>query len=441
MNFDLLTQDAETSISPHASGSLSTSKPISTAMQSFFNNNRTPPSVRKASWIELSREAAEHNVGQIRNHIPVGCGLAVVLKGNAYGHGLVAMFELLQDLVDCFVVFNADEAMQLRKKEVEKSLTQKRILIMGPVTKDELFLCAAENIEMVLDSDWAGYLSELKDKKLCVRTHIHLDTGMNREGFQVSNLEELLAFIKNFPAWSDVLSIQGVMSHFIDPFDDDPRKSGLSGEELQRRKTISTVQITKFHEGTDKLKQILNLNDIPRHISASNSIFANPPGTHTFDMVRIGLMAYGLRSREAPLNHPIQLKPVLKWKCQSIAIKVLPKDADIGYGAKVQTKEVSVIGVFPVGYADGLSACPIKEKAWPIVNGQRCNILGVMMNHTEIDLTHLNLPLDPHKQTMVEVEFTVAKSYETVYHDYTKIACHLQRDIIPYEKHNLRSRL
>jgi alanine racemase len=449
MSFDrqALTKDSESSISQGSMNASATiisngntvvnSQPISTAIQSFFNNRRAQPSARKASWIELSREAAEHNVGQIRNQIPVGCGLAVVLKGNAYGHGLVPMFKLLQDLADCFVVFTADEAMLLRKTEIEIGITQKRILIMGPVTKEELFLCAQSNIEMVLDSEWAEYLTELKDKKLRVLTHIHLDTGMNREGFQVSNLEAHLAFIKDFPAWSDVLSIKGVMSHLIDPFDEDPRKLWLTSDECKERKDITTVQITKFDEGTDKLKSMLNLNEIPRHICASLSILANPIGRYTYDMVRIGLMVYGLWSRGESMNPWRVLKPVLKWKCKSIAIKVLPKDADIGYGAKVQTKRVSVVGVFPVGYSDGLRT-PDEEKAEllsALVNGQHCNVLGVMMNHTEIDLTELNLPLDLLKQPPVEAEFTVAKSNDTVYQDYTKIASHLLRNIIPYEKH------
>lgn len=415
-------------------------------------------SMSTASWIELDRSAVTHNVNTMRESLSPHCKLAAVLKGNAYGHGLIPMFTMVQALVDCIVVFNPQEALAIRTAESHTKHAPKRLLILGPVTKDDIIACAAANIEMVLDASWAEHLAQLHAMKLNVRTHIHLDTGMTREGFDALHIENELAFLKKFKSWRKVIKVCGVMSHLGD--------ADNSGGTL-----LADKQLAIFNHSVTRLQQFLGLKSIERHVDASGGSFLHPEAN--FDMVRCGITLYGhwpsnkaymmqyaaYNKRHAwaiddlvergsfyqkfPTDvnpnmpqiielarsfNPPSLKPVLTWKCRSQVVKYVAEKRYVGYGCNAQCDKDSIVAVFPVGYSDG---CPDPACFHIMIQGQKAPVLAVMMNHLVADVTHLNLSRDLLHKTQLEAELCVVDESKTngIYHPITRIGAHLERRI------------
>lgn len=149
-----------------------------------------------ASWIELSRKAFENNVKIYKKLIKSNALLGCVLKGNAYGHGFLHVLEMVHEKIDLIFVINPLDAYGVREYEVQKSLPKKRVVVLGAISPQEALVCAQKDIEVVVDgAHWANYVQtfqKAKNKKdfKPVCAHIHMDTGLGREGFTLENLAQ-----------------------------------------------------------------------------------------------------------------------------------------------------------------------------------------------------------------------------------------------------------
>ena len=408
------------------------------------------------SSIQLNRAAVIHNVASLRQILPLRTKLAAVLKGNAYGHGLVPMYQLVEPLVECIAVFNAEEALTVRKVE-KKDAPQKRLLILGPVSLQDILHCAKANIEMVLDASWKNHLPKLQELTTPIRVHIHLDTGLTREGFDALRVEEELLFLSEFIKKHKVIQVVGVMSHLGDADD--------SAERLFAQK-----QIAIFNHGVTRLQTLLGVQSLERHIDASNGSLLHADAA--YEMVRCGSTLYGQPSfkamaslsitehrkfqadlevaaggasnfyrppaRESDMEpilevtrafEPITFEPVLSWTCLSQTIKLTTEDRFVGYGCNVACSKDRTLAVFPVGIADG---CTDSKALQIFIQDKKCPILAIMMNHIIVDVTELKLPKEKLQHTQLEATLrpqAPGNDRPPIY-ELSRIGAHLPRKII-----------
>lgn len=390
----------------------------------------------KAAWIELNANAFKSNIKVYRNVLNSQTLLGCVLKGNAYGHGFQEALSILHKCVDIIFVISPIDAFKIRKYEVSHALPQKRVMILGAISSHEAVLCAEQEIEATIaDTAWDDAKVKLQDlatkqgkefKKL--KGHIHVDTGLGREGFTLDKLEEKLEFLKQLSAW---VQVQGVMTHF-------------SNVEDVTTQDYALKQVEGLNKAHAIISKTLELpHKLEKHVAQSAASLILP-ASHG-DLARVGIGLYGLwPSRETKLSTVVmlkqlpQLQPVLTWKCRSQSVKLIPAGSYIGYGCSFRAERNLRIGLFPVGYFDGYPRL-LSGSAHLLVNAHRCKILGrVMMNHIIVDLTEATRDESPVVATLLgrDGEETVSAEMladwaQTInYEIVARIGAHLKRLVV-----------
>jgi alanine racemase len=129
------------------------------------------------------------------------------------------------------------------------------------------------------------------------------------------------------------------------------------------------------------------IGGIPGQVSLANSAaILNFPQSHR-DLVRPGMMLYGVSPCENRTAFEIGLRPAMTLACDLIAINRVSKGETIGYGAAFRCPKDMVIGVAAIGYGDGYPR-QAKNGTPVLVNGQRTNLVGrVSMDMVTVDLT------------------------------------------------------
>lgn len=334
-----------------------------------------PPS--SASWIELDAASLRANVELFRSFARGSPRLGAVLKGNAYGHGLNELLPVTQPLVDVIYVIAADDALRVRELERQAGLEPRQVVVLGAVTADEALQLARAQVDVVIaDRAWSDVAVRLRSEGLRLACHVHIDTGLGREGFTLAQIPEELGFLRET---ADVLEVRGALTHFANVED-------VTEQDYARAQTQA------FDEAHDRLLRLLGLDRLQRHVAASAAALLMPDVR--YEAVRVGIALYGLwPSPETRLSARLVLKevprlhPVLSWRCRSQAVKWLPEGAFVGYGCTYRCPQPTRVAVLPVGYFDGYPRI-VSGKAHVLVNGQRCPVLGrVMMNHLVVDVT------------------------------------------------------
>ncbi|NQT79555.1 MAG: alanine racemase [Candidatus Aminicenantes bacterium] len=325
-------------------------------------------------WVEIDSSALSHNIHQFRKLIGENRKLLVMVKANAYGHGIMEVSDIaLRAGADWLGVDSLEEGLFLRKKGFNcPILTVGYIPLEGlkeAVTND--LRITVYNLEAV--SQLAAICRQLNKKALL---HVKVETGTFRQG--VSG-EEVLSFIHKIQEFPELV-LEGLSSHFANIEDTTDH-------------TYAQFQLKNFNNILHELKK--NNIKIPiKHISCSASAILFPE-TY-FDMVRAGISIYGLwSSKETYLScllqkrKPLLLKPVLSWKTRIAQIKKVPKDSFIGYGCTYRTTRATVLAVLPVGYYDGYSR-GLSNSSYVLIRGQRAPIRGrVAMDFIMADITDI----------------------------------------------------
>ena len=115
------------------------------------------------------------------------------------------------------------------------------------------------------------------------------------------------------------------------------------------------------------------------------------------DMVRIGIMQYGLwPSPEAFVNylnvskkHIDPLRRVISWKSKVMSIRKVTQGQFIGYGNSYMASENMKIAVVPIGYAHGYSRT-LSNQGRVLISGYRCQVIGTInMNMMLVDVSEI----------------------------------------------------
>mgnify|MGYP002376655751 CR=1 FL=1 len=317
--------------------------------------------------VNINLDAIRSNINEIRRHLKKDTKLMVIVKADAYGHGAVAVSKALENgLADAFGVAIIEEAVELRKAGITKP-----ILILGFTPKEQFDLVVSYDvIQTVYQYEMAQELSKeaIKQGKTA-KIHIKVDTGMSRLGF--SDSQESITEIKKISTLKG-LYIEGIFSHFANA--DEKDKSSVND------------QIRRFN---DFYRQLENEGiHIPiRHMANSAGVIEFPNAQ--YEMVRCGIITYGLYPSEY-VNHSFaNLIPAMELKSHVVYIKEVPPGTGISYGSTYITKRKTKVATIPVGYADGYSR-NLSNVGKVIIRGKYAPIIGrICMDYFMVDVTDI----------------------------------------------------
>jgi alanine racemase len=328
-------------------------------------------------WAEIDLDAIARNCRYVQHLIPSSSRFMAVVKGNAYGHGSVPVAQTaLANGADCLGVARLEEGLRLRRAGI-----QAPILIFGltPVTCLTTLLdynliptMASEEMAQAF-SDQAGRLG------IQLPVHLKIDTGMGRLGLGAVPLPgETAAY--HPPALAQVqkvcrlpgLQFEGIYTHMAQADADDL--------------THARGQIQCF---TSLLQDLAaeGLEFPVRHMANSAGVL-QLPSSH-LDLVRPGLMLYGLSPRPHDPAVTDPLHPAMTLKAQIAQVKKVAPGFKISYGSTFTTDRESTIATIPVGYADGYFRM-LSNAGHMLVHGQRARIAGrICMDQAMLDVSHI----------------------------------------------------
>jgi alanine racemase len=320
-------------------------------------------------WVEIDAEAPDWNLRQLRACSSGRRLFCAVVKGNAYGHGVREMAELLPS-ADWFGVNSLDEGLELRALGVERP-----VLLVGHVPLDRLEEAVAADLRLtVYNRETLRRLRGMDLPRSPVRLHLMVETGTWRQGIQP---EEAVGFAREALDIPGV-ELEGVATHYANIEDT-----------LNHR--YASGQLDRFRRASRLLEEA-GIHPPIRHTActAATILFEK---TH-FDMFRAGVGLYGLwPSRETYLSaissgRPVpDLRPVLTWKTRIAQLKEVPEGSYVGYGCTYRTTRRTLMAVLPVGYADGYDRS-LGNRGWVLVRGRRAHLMGrVCMNLIMVDVT------------------------------------------------------
>ncbi|HIV48304.1 alanine racemase [uncultured Helicobacter sp.] len=343
------------------------------------------------SEILLDSQAFFHNLTLISQHLKTystSTRLALVLKDNAYGHGLREIATLARDfgVQDVFVKTHCEA------KIVQSLFGSITILYGMPQEPLAPNMAIAINNKEILESLCPGQRVELK-----------VNTGMNRNGISPDEVEEYITLIAQ-----KGLELFGVFSH-----------NGY-GDEVGEDFALGCEN---FHTLKDKVASICAGLGIvlPRFhmLNSSGTLRA----THIDDdLVRVGIAAYGYLECDIDLEIATQLKPVASLWADRISRKILPKGAKIGYGGKSVLAQESVISTYDVGYGDGLYRVN-EHKNLHTADGQR------ILPRTSMDC--FSCASDMPRICVFDNASLVAREFDTIsYEVLTRLSPFIKRTIV-----------
>ena len=330
-----------------------------------------------SSTIYLDQKALANNIDYIRSLKGGETLLSSVLKANAYGHGIPQMVMALQKLkVGHFSVFSSFEAREVFR-EATGDFT---IMIMGDIARGDEDWVIKNEVDFFVFNFYRleRMLAKAKKFNKKINIHVEVETGMNRTGFNKSQWKQLVEYLKKN---SGSIHIKGICTHF-------------AGAE-------SIANYKRIHDQRKTFKKALGFfkdNGISPeriHCSCSAAMLSFPQAN--YDMVRIGILQYGLwPSRETFISHMTKkkleddpLEPVLSWKSYIMDTKKVKKGVHIGYGTTYLAETDMVIAAVPVGYGYGYDR-DLSNQGRVIVGNNRLSVIGIVnMNMLLIDITQI----------------------------------------------------
>ena len=303
-----------------------------------------------------------HNYNEIKKQIPHGTAVMPVIKADAYGHGALTFANLLKDEADYFAVATVDEAVELRIKGITNP-----ILVLGhtfseeqeDAVKNDIILTVTSYEDAVSISDIAKALG--KEAKV----HIAVDTGMRRIGFKSE--EESVAIIEKIASLKNI-KIDGVFTHFATADEAD--------------KSFTKVQAKRFFDFVKELDA-----GYIRHCGNSAAIMQHKETS--FDMMRPGIILYGLYPSDEVDKSVLELKPVMELVSHVSYVKDIEKGDAVSYGRTFVADKKMRIATIPVGYADGYPRL-LSNKGRVIINGKYAPIVGrICMDQFMVDVTDI----------------------------------------------------
>lgn len=318
------------------------------------------------AYVEIDLSNLEHNVNVLRKAMPPKCELMAVVKAQAYGHGTHQVAKHINRIgVTAFAVATIDEGIELRRYGITGE-----ILILGYTAPGRIKeLCKYDLIQTLIDYDYTLLLNK---HGYNIKTHIKIDTGLHRLGFDKEDIEKISSVFT-----MKHIKVCGIYTH-------------LSASDSLDYRDISftNMQIKNFYKLLSSLKEKGII--LPKiHIQSSYGLLNYPE--LKCDYVRAGIALYGVLSSpndETKLH--LELKPVLSLKSRVVLLRRIKKGDSVGYSRMYVAGRDSMIAILPIGYADGIPRSLSCGKSYVLIKGHKAPIVGrVCMDQLAVDVTDI----------------------------------------------------
>lgn len=343
--------------------------------------------------LEVNLGSLQSNLNYFRNKLKPETSIMVMVKAFSYGSGSFEIANLLQfHRVDYLAVAFTDEGVALREKGVSLPIMVMNADFNNLHNITRYSLEPEIYNEKILNS-FRNHIKKTGTGPYPI--HIKIDTGMNRLGFEASEIDHLLDELKNIKE----IEIKSVFSHLV-------------GSENPDLDEFTTKQIKLFTEIQNKFKKAFPYK-IKFHILNSAGIERFPEAQ--FNMVRLGIGLHGISSTaNSSLSTTSTFKSIISQ------VRDIKPGESIGYGRKAIASTGLRIAIIPVGYADGLNR-KLGNGNWSFyINGIHAPIIGDIC----MDMCMVNISaIQANEGDTVEIfgkDATVIQMAETL-------------DTIPYE--------
>lgn len=333
------------------------------------------------AYITINKENFYHNLNQIALKTGSKEKIAIVLKDNAYGHGL----KLIATLANEYGIKHAVVRDLAEAKEI-KTLFETVLVLAGESRVDDVCRFAINSIEQIGQME-KGTKVELK-----------VDTGMHRNGIAMSELEEALYMIED-----KALELVGVMTHFRSADE-------LGSDYFWQKKRFELVKQAVKEKGYKNI----------RFHSHNSAAILRTNGFHE-DLVRVGIAAYGYDELPEGFDKT-NLKPVLKLHAKKVATKVLKQGERVGYGGSYTAPKGMVISTYNIGYGDGWMRASDRP---PYVTSEGLKVLG------RVSMDLMSFESEKESLCIMDDAQKAAKHFGTIsYEIITALSSDIPREVI-----------
>jgi alanine racemase len=316
--------------------------------------------------MEINLTALVHNLKEYQKHLLPSTKTMAMVKAFSYGSGSIEIARALQfQKVDYLAVAYADEGIDLRKAGISLPIM---ILNVDEENFDSLieYNLEPEIFSFNIYNAFHQYLLQQGIQDFPV--HIKLNTGMNRLGFETTDVYELCFNIRR----QKTMHIKSVLSHLV-------------SSEAAMDDQFTQKQLALFEFACESIEKNMGYSFI-KHIANSAAIFRHPQSQ--YNMVRLGIGLYGV---DSAVENQLQLQTVSTLKTTIAQIRTIKSTDTVGYNRKGIVKRESKIATVRIGYADGLSRALGSGVGAMLVNGKLAPIIGnVCMDMTMLDITDID---------------------------------------------------
>lgn len=317
-------------------------------------------------YAQINKNSILENIKKIKSNLENNVKLMPVIKADAYGHGALEIAKLLVPYADFFAVAVIEEALQIKKEGIDTPL-----LILGYVNPASYEDIIDNDIRIpIFTYEAAKRLSDISQRKnKTAKIHIAIDTGMNRIGLNTSS--DSLNTVKAISQLPNIM-IEGIFTHFATA--DEKDKSFM----IKQEKLFSDFVFNLEKKGIC----------IPvKHISNSAAIIHGK--SLNYNMVRSGIITYGLYPSDEVDKSKLLLEPSLELISHVVYVKTIKKGDTVSYGRTFTANKDMKIATIPVGYADGYPRL-LSNKGRVIINGKYAPIVGrICMDQFMVDVTDI----------------------------------------------------
>ena len=268
-------------------------------------------------YITLNKNNFFNNLNIIADRTKDVDKIALVLKDNAYGHGIIEISQMAQEYgIKKCIVQNAEEA-----REVESYFDY--ILVLADFPKEP-----NDKIRYTIND-----ISRISKFPKGTKVELKVDSGMHRNGISPDELYTAFARIKEHE-----LTLEAVLTHH------------RNADELTSEWFWQNEVFKKIKAHSVKLASEFKVGKLRFHSCNSAALFRVENIDE--DMVRVGIAAYGCMVLPKALEVE-GFRPVLSLYANKISTRRLNISQGVGYGATYIAPKACSVSNYDFGYGSG----------------------------------------------------------------------------------------
>jgi alanine racemase len=311
-------------------------------------------------WAEVDLDAIESNVRALCS-LAGEAKLLAVVKGNAYGHGAVAVARAaMQAGAWGLGVVSADEGEELRRAGIDAP-----VLVLGASSPALASRLIAADLRVTIASREEAEALAAAARAAGTRAKVHLkvETGLNRFGLRPGDVVALAEALREVEG----LEVEGIATHLASVDEGD--------------KTFTYQQYEAFRLCAERLPWV------PLHHISSTGALLDLPDLR-LGLVRSGIGLYGYYPSDE-VTRPVVLQPALSLRSRIARVTQVPAGESVGYGRTWVAPEGARVALVMAGYADGIRRV-LSNQGVALVRGRRAPFAGrVAMDMLMLDVSQI----------------------------------------------------